>query len=759
MPKNPVVEEKLAFCCPGCHVVYQILSAQNQLDGHFSDHPIFTQAVKAGLISNPELLAQIKKNKQQCEEIEKEKLHLEIGNMWCPSCAEIIRLILLQVKGVVNCVVDYSTDLASIEFAPRYVSKDEILKKIRSFGYEPELLQNSERKALSLSLYLRFIVAAFFTLNIMMFSYPLYAPYFDGQAHTFQAPFAWLSFFLSLPVLGYSAYPIIRRFLTSLQVGVYGMETLVVIAVFSAFSLSFCELVRGGTHVYFDSMSVVVTLVLLGKILEAKGKFTAKEALLRLTMALPRRGRKKMGSEAKFVPIKEIKPGDEVVVFSGEKIVLDGEVLTGEGLCDEALMTGESIPIRKQVGSSVIGGSLLMNGALTLKVTRPAEESALQRIVEMVERDIGHKTAYIRAVDPIVRLFVPCVLAFAIFIGLTFHSFQTFLSILLISCPCAIGIAAPLAESHLLNRLANLGAIVRNRGCLALLGKETAFVFDKTGTITEGRFQVQGGLSTPYQRELKGLASQSNHPIARAIAEEILEEAHPFASTEEIPGKGMRGICNEEIYFLGSKTFLEEQGIACPEPENQTTVFFGKGSSCLETLVLSDAIKKEAKPLVGGLRNTILLSGDGKEVVEAVAKECHFDSFRFGQSPLEKRAFIEELSKKHVVCMVGDGINDAPALTAAHIGISVVTASDISIQVSDLLFTTDDLSILPKIRSLASFTRRIINQNLFWAFFYNVIGMGLAACGCLVPIFSAAAMVLSSVIVLFNARRISSNRF
>lgn len=775
LPASPIRDGEHIFCCAGCHAVFNILSLKNGLP-NYRENPLFLQALRSGLISNPSLLEEINRQQIDLPENEWEKIHLEIQDLWCPSCAVFIHLMLLQEKGVRACLVDYCTDLASIEYSPRHFSKEQIFKKIASLGYRPVLLHDAAQQTVKSSLNLRFIIAAFCSLNIMMFAYPIYASYFDGESLGYTPLFAWLSLICSLPVLTYCAWPIWRRFFNGLRIGLIGMEALVAIGVAAATGLSTYELLHGGSQVYFDSMSVIIVFVLLGKIIETKAKFSAKDCLLRLTRALPRRGRKEFpDGSRRFVPLKEIAPGDPIVVLTGEKIVLDGIVIEGLGACDESLMTGESLPVLKKVDDPVLGGTLLQHGALTIKVTSAIEETALHRIIEMIEQGIGHKSVYVPAADVIIRWFVPLVIALASatagWYWLNGDTVQTGLlygiSVLLISCPCAIGVAAPLAESHLLNGLANLGAIVRNRGCLPLLGQETYFVFDKTGTVTEGLFTLQGGLEPLNDQDrsiLKGLTSQSSHPISVALNASLSCPTAKLSSSEGIVGKGMRGSHDGQSYILGSADFLHEQGVIetdkwVPSQQEQvvTAVYFAKNGACLTRLDLGDRIKATAGKTVRSLypAKTLLLSGDSTSTVAMVANQCGFDSWQAGCHPLGKKEVVDRLRYQgEIVAMLGDGINDAPALTAAHIGIAVISATDVSVQVSDILLTTDRLDVIPQIRSLAQKGTKILKQNLFWAFFYNGIGIVLAMQGLLSPIFAAFAMVASSLMVLFNAKRI-----
>lgn len=777
------VDAERSFCCTGCHAVYQILSCQKALP-NFQNHPLFRQALRSGLISNPELIEQMRQKVPDEHAEEHQKLHLEIQDMWCPSCAQVIYLILMQQKGIYQCVVDYSTDLASIEFSPRHISKEEIYKLIKELGYSPVSLRDAKQKAVSFNLYLRFIVAAFLSLNIMMFSYPIYAGYFHDEPQGYSGLFSWLSFFASIPVLTYCCWPIWRRFFSGLRVGVWGMEALVLMGVTAAFGLSVYEMYQGTHYIYFDSMTVIIVFVLLGKIIESKAKFSAKDSLLRLARGLPRKGRKLFadGSET-FVSVKEIQSGDHLVVLTGEKIILDGLVIEGEGSCDESIMTGESLPHIKKIGSPVLSGTILQQGRLVIKVTAKAEETALHRIIMMVEQDLGHKPQYVRAVDQVVKWFVPVVVCLAAITALYCWVFgvvdagytttQTAIiraiSILLISCPCAIGIAAPLAESHLLNALAKMGAIVRNRGVLAFLGKETVFAFDKTGTLTKGKFTVVEGVQKLDYEDtcfLKGLVSYSNHPISVAINQSLCCFPVKLERIEEVIGKGIRGWKGEDCYLLGSELFMQEQNISLQSCAHhdvkhiQSTVYFAKNKECCSQIILGDSIRSDAIDLIQKLSplNMLLISGDSKRTVEEVANQCGFKTWFAECNPLQKRDIIDQLRNKgEVVAMLGDGINDAPALTAAHIGIAVVSATDISVQVSDILLTTDKLNLIDRIRHVAKKGHRIVKQNLFWAFFYNVVGIGLAIAGWMSPLFAASAMMLSSFIVLINAQRIRSD--
>ena len=405
---------------------------------------------------------------------------------------------------------------------------------------------------------------------------------------------------------------------------------------------------------------------------------------------------------------------------------------------------------------------------------KPSEkETALHHIIKSIEEDLGHKSHYSRAVDPIVRKFVPLVIFLAsiscLAVWFVSGSLQEgvlrAVSILLISCPCAIGIAAPIAESQILNRMAACGAIVRNRGCLTELNKVDLFVFDKTGTITEGCFRVLFGLETLSPQEaqiLKAISSHTGHPMSLAIFKSLPDSLLRLEECEEIPGIGVKGLFEGTWYFLGSKELMHDldlsfDGVSNSSEEVISEVYFATKEKLVARIKLGDRVRVDALEALKHLKpaRTVLLSGDGENSVKMVARKCRFDTWKNGITPLGKRDFIDQLRREgHVVCMMGDGMNDAPALTGANIGISVVTATDLSIQVSDIMLTTERLNILPKLLRIAVKGQKILLQNLFWAFIYNIIGIALAMCGYLNPLISSAAMVLSSLIVIMNAQRI-----
>ncbi|MCB1113205.1 MAG: cation-translocating P-type ATPase [Chlamydiia bacterium] len=735
-----IVEQDRNFCCAGCRTVWHLLSARGGLET-WESHPVFKQALASGLISNPNLKAQIK----TADEVK--RVVFEVREMWCPSCAEVIEMLLPRQKGILTTKVDYATDLASVEYDPKKISQETLFSFIHSLGYQPVLLEDVLNKKGDKALSTRFYIAAFCSLNVMMFSYPIYASYFDFEPEGVSVWLAWLSFLFSIPVLAYSMTPIFRRFWTGMKTALWGMETLVVLGVSASFLLSTSNLLKGSTEVYFDTLTVIVAFVLWGKLIESKAKMTSKEAFYELARSLPQRVRK----NGVFISVKAVEKGDLIECVAGERIPLDGQIALGEAWVNESAITGESVPVNKQTGDLVEAGGILETGRLEIKVD--GKESVLNRMIEACKVNLEHKAQYIRVLDPIVRAFVPVVLVLALAVYFFSGSVSRTLAVLLISCPCAIGIAAPLVEFYMIRRIAKAGAILRNRAALFKLPEIDVWAFDKTGTLTEGNLIVRGldRLSQEELKVLKGIALLSLHPLSRAISEVIQGEGAIFTSVFETQGEGIKASLNQSPVYLGSEAFLEANGVKGLKTfdTSQECWFFNGGKS--HRLTFQDKVKPEAKDVLSQFKTTWLLSGDKKEIAEGLAKTLGISKVYAPLKPLEKQAVIKSSNLK--LAFVGDGLNDAPAIAQADVGIAVHSSLGLAQAASDIILTTPSLDVLIQLRDIAKKGRRRIRQNLFWAFFYNVIGMGLAAFGFLGPIFATFAMLTSSLMVMANARR------
>ncbi|MCH9609502.1 MAG: Copper-exporting P-type ATPase [Chlamydiales bacterium] len=719
LPSHPVQSH---FCCSGCHLVYQILKTQ-KID-EIKKHPIYTQAVASGVISHPQIKPATPK--------ETDRLTLEIEGMWCQSCARLIELLLARKN--ISCVVDYTTDLALIDYNPKEIGKEKIFSHLQKLGYRAQSFGFPGKKEVARAQWLRFSIAAFCALNLMMFAYPLYTQKVEGG---FGALFGWISFAFSIPLLTYGAAPIWRRFFTALKALHLGMETLILIGVSAAFCASTYQLFsKNYTDLYYDSMGMVLAFVLLGNLLEKKAKFSAKESLFRIFRTLPRRGRRKEGECYVDVPLKELQIGDTLLVKTGEKIVLDGVIIDGHIAVDESILTGEAVPQNKLKGDKVVGGSVVNTGYCHYKVTD--KNGVLGRVIKTIESQLTAKREEKSLLDHLLLFFVPTVLLIALLVGGV-----NGVTVLLIACPCAIGIAIPLAESSLIHSLAKLGMIVRNKAALRHLRKSPFYVFDKTGTLTEGKFQLLTPFSDPH---LTTLAKASSHPTCIPLSH---GEGLSFDHIEERIGLGMVGTISHKQYLLGSARLLQEEGIIPPPVISEHTLLYFVADKKVIPLLLGDKLRKNL-PKVEGM----VLSGDRNEVVEQFSP---FSQWKGECDPFEKKKEIEKLKTKRPIVMVGDGINDAPAMGAADLAISMHSGSEMACQVADILIT--DLSSLEKLAPLCLKGYHITLQNLFWAFIYNGIGIVLAALGVLTPLHAAVAMVLSSLSVTFNSLRLKHIKF
>jgi heavy metal translocating P-type ATPase len=761
----PVLDQDKHFCCKGCHTVYQILQAQNNVED-YENSTVYQQALKYGLISNKKLLNEPIYNLES----QTKKIIFEIEGMWCSTCKDLIEILLTQIKGVKSVFVDYCTDLCSIEYDPMQLSKESVFSKIESFGYKVFPLESKayqDIKKRDTALYLRLSIASFAALNIMMLSYPIYEDYFGISTYGYNYLFAWISLFLSLPIMGYCLKPIWKKFILGLRCFRLSMESLIIIGVTSSFLLSLYQLLKGSDQVYFDSLSMIVVFVLWGKVIETKAKRSTKDRLFQLYKQIPKKARvRDEDGQVAFKPLKEVKPLDHIVCLTGEKVVLDGRVIEGQASVDESLLTGEATPIYKTFNSNLISGSILQSGYLVYEVTHLFEETLFSKISCVLGEDLANKKNTQPFVDTISKFFVPFIVLLALFTALGAYffggleeGFLRFLAILLISCPCALAISIPLVESLLILKLSEIGVLVRDKEALKKLPSVDTFIFDKTGTLTEGKFKVvsQFEMDEEDKMALKGLASTSNHPIAVAIMDALFVMGKKFDEVKEVIGNGVIGKIGEDEYILGSLSFLQDLSIEITNISENAAVYFVKNKKILQPFFLDDTLREGLKEDISNVKvkQKVILSGDREDKVKEIANYLSISCFKSLCTPFEKRNFIEKLQKNNQkVAMVGDGINDSLSLSLADVSISFVSGSELSCHVSHLLLMGQTLNPLEKIRILSIKAQRLIKQNLFWAFFYNIIGLLLAIFGFFPPIVAAVAMISSSILVILNSKRL-----
>jgi len=809
LPKNPPTTERSGkeyrFCCAGCRHVFLILTESGVVQADLKESSLYKQCLELGIIGNPEGAPAEgapelppEEWKDACE------LVLHVDGMWCSACSWLIEKVVGAEEGVVDTRVNFASDTAKIRYLPSQVGPERITGAIERLGYETiprERLGEAgarERK----SLLLKTGIALFLLMNIMFFSYVLYIGYFEDLAPEIRALIPFVLLALSTPSVLWCGLPIHRKAVRSLLAGAPTMEVLLSLSIFSAFLYSVYALIAGHDHFYFDTAAALVGLLLVGKLIEHGAKRKASEDIHVLYQMLPRKVRLEVGGEERLVSVDSLRVGDRFIVRPGEKIPADGRIVEGATAVDESLLTGESKPVEKGVGAEVVGSSMNVSGVITVEATRVGEGTFLSGIIRMVEGALARKSPLERTVDRIARIFVPAVITLAVVTGVVLllrgagseAALLRGITVLVIACPCALGLATPLAVAAGIGNAAKQGILVRDGATLQLAGKVAAVVFDKTGTLTEGRFKLlgiemgegtaardgEGAVDGAAEIETLGLLAslerQSNHPIGEAIVGAVRERSATITGASDVravPGEGIRGRVGDgagRAIVLGSESFVHGAGHAVSDArrenarlhagEGRTIVFFGiEGEPEAGLLVLGDELKDTACGAVEQLErlglSVALLSGDSRETTRAIAAQAGIDTCMAEALPEEKIETIRRLQEESgAIAMVGDGVNDAPALAQADVGIAMGGGTEMAVESSSITLIRDDLSLVGRSIEISIRTIRTVRQNLAWAFLYNTAGILLAIGGKLNPLIAAAAMLISSLSVIGNSLRL-----
>jgi heavy metal translocating P-type ATPase len=561
------------------------------------------------------------------------------------------------------------------------------------------------------------------------------------------------------------------------------METLLAVGILAAYFYSIQQTLTGGVHVYFDTTCALVTLVLVGKWFERSAKAKTSRTVTMMYRMMPRKARMLAGGRERFVSIEALGPGDTFVVKVGERVPADGVVLSGESHVDESLLTGEATPVAKKPGSDLIGGSVNVSGVLHVRASKVGSESTLAQIVKTVENAINSRSAIEKTVDRVSRVFVPAVIvvALATFVGTWLpadaglgDAIMRGITVLVIACPCALGIATPLAVTAAVGAASRNGILVSDSRVLETIRKVDVVVLDKTGTLTEGDFSMVD-VRTEHLPVLASLETYSEHPLGRAVVARAHEEGVSIETATDVEirkGLGILGTVGSRRVFAGSRRMVSaianlDAGLEARARELEahgcTIVFYGWDGAMHGLAAFGDRLKAGAKDLVGKLQKhgvrAVVVSGDSHATTEWVATEVGASDFRAEALPEDKAAIIENIKKEgRVVAMVGDGINDAPAIAAANLGIAMGSGTDLAMKAASMVLMSDDLHKILYAFDLSRRTLSVVRQNLFWAFIYNSIGISIAVAGWLSPIMAAGAMVVSSLTVIGNSLRLSVTR-
>ncbi len=710
---------------------------------------------------------------------------LALSGMTCASCAGRVEKALAAVPGVVAASVNLATDTARVEHMAG-LAPSALVAAVTAAGYGalPRAARRPDAHAQDGST--RALVAG------IVLTLPLVLPMLAMAAGLDLMPPGWLQFLLATPVQFWLGARFYRAGWKALRARTGNMDLLVAIGTSAAYGLSVWQLVAGhaahGGHLYFEASAVVITLVLLGKWLEARAKRQTTAAIRALEALRPDTARVLRDGTEVELPVAELRAGDRVRVRPGERVPADGIIEEGHTLMDEALLTGESRPLPRGPGDRAIGGAISGDGLLLVRVEATGDYTLLARIIRLVEDAQAAKAPIQRQVDKVSAVFVPVVVAIA---ALTFLGWWVAgagletaiinaVAVLVIACPCALGLATPTALMAGTGVAAQRGILIRDAEALEITHRIRTVAFDKTGTLTRGQpalVQVlaaagEGNAASAADaalRQAARLQAGSTHPLAQAVLAAATEKDIAFAPAEALtalPGRGVRGRLDDGDWLLGNRALMEEQGIATAALAAPAAAFEAEGctvswlapagaASAAALLAFRDQLRPESVAAVAALRalgiRTVMLTGDSAGAAAPIAAAVGIDEVVAGIVPEEKARAVRRLQQGGVVAMIGDGINDAPALAAADVGIAMSDGSDVAMHTARVTLMRGDPRLIAESIALSRATWRKIRQNLFWAFAYNVVGIPLAAAGLLNPVFAGAAMAFSSVSVVGNA--------
>jgi Cu+-exporting ATPase len=715
-----------------------------------------------------------------------------VEGMTCASCVARVEKALVGIAGVSEASVNFATEQASVK-ASRDVSMETLQRAVEKAGYRawelqapgagPDAAAGPAGKP-GVDWWPIALAAAL--------SAPLALPMLGALVGKHWMLDGWLQWLLATPVQFWLGARFYRAGWKALRAGAGNMDLLVALGTSAAYGLSVYQLLvhgdHGMAHLYFEASAVVITLVLLGKWMEARAKRQTTEAIRALNALRPDTARRRRDGKDEEVAVSEVLVGDLVVVRPGERIAVDGEIIEGATEVDESLITGESLPVNKHEGDRVTGGAVNAEGLIVVRTTAVGAESTLARIVRMVESAQAKKAPIQRLVDQVSAVFVPVVIGIAFITllgwGLFTGNWETAIlnavAVLVIACPCALGLATPTAIMVGTGAAAKHGILIKDAEALEVAHRVKVVAFDKTGTLTEGKPEVvalepNGGSRDTVLGWSAAIQAGSEHPLAKAVTALALKDqiSVPAASqVRAVAGRGMSAVVEGRELRLGSQRFMQELGVDLGafsartqelEAGGRTVSWLAdvsKQPQLLGLLAFGDALKPTAAPAVASLHvlgiKTVLVTGDNRGSAEAVAKQLGIDLVHSQVLPENKATIIGQLKaqiqeKSGRVAMVGDGINDAPALAAADVGIAMSTGTDVAMHAAGITLMRGNPALVADAIDISRRTYAKIRQNLFWAFFYNVVGIPLAAFGLLSPVIAGAAMALSSVSVVTNA--------
>ncbi|MEK4220734.1 heavy metal translocating P-type ATPase [Bacillus sp. FSL W8-0116] len=722
-----------------------------------------------------------------------EKVTLDIEGMTCAACATRIEKGLKRMEGVTSAVVNLATNSAVVEYNEGVSSVEDILEKIKKLGYKGQIhdeeQDQADRRKVQLKQKQRQLAISIILSLPLLYTMIAHMPFDLGLPlpHLLMNP--WFQLLLATPVQFYIGGPFYLGAYRALRNKSANMDVLVALGTSAAYFYSLYEAFKTLANpeympkLYFETSAVLITLVLVGKYFETLAKGRTTEAISKLLSLQAKEALVIRNGQEVKVPLEEVVIGDTILVKPGEKIPVDGTVIAGVSSVDESMITGESIPVDKKEGDAVIGATLNTNGVLTIRAEKVGKDTALANIIKIVEEAQGSKAPIQRMADVISGIFVPIVVGISVASFMIWYfivapgdlpkALEVAIAVLVIACPCALGLATPTSIMVGTGKGAEKGILFKGGEYLEGTHTINAVLLDKTGTVTKGKPEVTDVVE--FQNGMLDYAvsaeSASEHPLAQAIVEYGKKQAISIKPSEHfsaIPGHGIEAVIEGKHLLVGTRKLMKEHSIDISEHENQMADFEKQGKTAMLVAIdhqiagiiaVADTVKESSKEAIQTLKQmgieVYMVTGDNQRTAEAIAKQVNVDHVYAEVLPEDKAKIVEELQKQGKrVAMVGDGINDAPALAKADIGMAIGTGTDVAIETADVTLVGGDLAHIPNAIELSRKTMRNIRQNLFWALFYNSIGIPVAAAGLLEPWVAGAAMAFSSVSVVTNALRL-----
>lgn len=739
------------------------------------------------------------------QDLEVEKKLLQIEGMTCASCAKAVEKVTTRLNGVKEATVNLAQETLNVSYDSSKIALNDIINAIQKAGYgaqQKTLDEQAQKQNLAtLKLRKRFLFSLIFTVPLLyismgsMIGLPL--PKFLSLEQN-PLNFALIQLLLTLPVVGvgYRFYSVGFKALFRRQPN---MDSLIAIGTSSAFLYGVFSVImiilgkhENAHNLYFESAAVILTLITLGKYLETVSKGKTSEAIKKLMGLSPKQATIMVDEKEVVVDIDQVKVGQTIVVKPGERLPVDGIVTKGHTAIDESMLTGESIPVEKSKGDTVIGASINTSGRIEYQATKVGKDTVLAQIIRLVEEAQGSKAPIAKLADKISGIFVPVVMALAIISGLAWGIYEKdfvfaltiFISVLVIACPCALGLATPTAIMVGTGKGAELGILIKSAESLEIAHHIDTIVFDKTGTLTEGKPVVTNVIKSERTQindllRLAGSIEQgSEHPLGKAIVNYVVSQNIPLAKIDEfqaIPGQGVKGVVERTKVILGNQKLMEQFSIDTKDfdevvsemqAKGQTPMFVAIDGHLEGVISVSDPLKQTTKEAINKLKalglEVIMITGDNKKTAFAIASEAGIAKIKAEVLPDQKRKIVKSLQAEgRRIAMVGDGINDAPSLAQADVGIAIGSGTDVAMESADIVLMKNDLLDVVAALELSHRTIKNIKQNLFWAFGYNVLGIPIAmgvlhlfGGPLLSPMIAAGAMSFSSVSVVLNALRL-----